>query len=403
MPLCCENAIAAVLPADGGDYQVLFEKDADAVGRPMSISKVLTAICVLDILQDLQEKLTYHQLDTNIGPFYVKDFAPGDTLTYMDALHAMMLESSNVTAQALARVTGHRMVRDITSRVHTPQTPPIYPQEQAAFEKFIAYMNEKAAAIGMTSSHFDDAAGMDSLTTARDLLKLMAYAQRYPALDKIWTAKAHTATVTGDNPRLVECASKSTHPDLDQHYRVLGKKGGMMDSVRLDMWIYNLAVILEIPGSRDRLAVVALYAQQGNKLPNNRFKAACQVADIAMVLRDDPDADVSKMPVCCENAIAAILPADGSDYKVLYEKNADAVGRPMSISKVMTAVCVLDHIQNLQEKLTYHELDTKIGGFYVRDFLPGDTLTYEDALYALMLNSSNVTAQALARSVGHKI
>ena len=102
-------AIAAVLPADGGDYQVLYEKDADAVGRPMSISKVLTAICVLDILQDLQEKLTYHQLDTNIGPFYVKDFAPGDTLTYLDALHAMMLESSNVTAQALARSAGHKL------------------------------------------------------------------------------------------------------------------------------------------------------------------------------------------------------------------------------------------------------------------------------------------------------
>ena len=37
----------------------------------------------------------------------MSDFAPGDVLTYIDALHAMMLESSNVIAQALARSVGH--------------------------------------------------------------------------------------------------------------------------------------------------------------------------------------------------------------------------------------------------------------------------------------------------------
>lgn len=109
MPLCCKNAIATVLSADGSVYTVLYEKDADAVGRPMSIAKVLTAIRVLDILDGLQEKFAYHQHHTNIGPFYVKDFAPGDTLTYIDGLHAMMLESSNVTAQALVRSVGHNL------------------------------------------------------------------------------------------------------------------------------------------------------------------------------------------------------------------------------------------------------------------------------------------------------
>jgi D-alanyl-D-alanine carboxypeptidase len=244
---------------------------------------------------------------------------------------------------------------------------------------------------------------MHKVTTSRDLLRLLAYTDRYPVLQKVWTADRYTVTVEGDKPRTMECASKSMHPDLDDHYHSLGRKGGSLMSSRTGLYVYNLVSILEIPKSEDRLAVVALYALEGNKLPNNRFKATRQIADIAMAKYKDPKTDASQMSVCCDNAIAAVLPANGGEFTVLYEKNADEKGRPMSISKVLTAICVLDHITDLSARFTYHELDTNIGGFYIKDYLPGDQVTYQDALYALMLESSNVTAQALARSVGQLI
>lgn len=295
------------------------------------------------------------------------------------------------------------MARDLETRVFTPVIPPEHKKQEQDFLRFVAYMNQKAAQIGMTGSHFCDAAGMHNLVTARDLLRLLAYADSYPELRKVWTTDHYTVTVEGDNPRTVECTSKSMHPDLDAHYRTLGKKGGSLMSSRTGLYVYNLLSILEIPGSEDRLAAVVMYAQEGNQHPNNRFKATKQAADIAMAKYKDPNADVSAMPVCCENAIVAVLPADGSDYKALYELNADEKGRPMSISKVLTAVCVLDIVKDLSEKMTYHEFDTNIGGFYISDYLPGDIVTYQDALYALMLESSNVTAQALARSAGQTI
>lgn len=295
------------------------------------------------------------------------------------------------------------MARDLETRVFTPVIAPEHKKQEQDFLCFVDYMNQKAAEIGMTGSHFCDAAGMHNVVTARDLLRLLACADSYPELRKVWTTEHYTVTVEGDNPRTVECTSKSMHPDLDEHYRALGRKGGSLMSSRTGLYVYNLASVLEIPGSTDRLAVVVMYAQEGNQQPNNRFKATKQVADIAMAKYNDPNADVSGMPLCCENAIAAVLPADGSDYRVLCEKNADEPGRPMSISKVLTAVCVLDHIKDLTEKITYDAFDTNIGGFYIRDYLPGDTVTYQDALYALMLESSNVTAQALARSAGIKI
>ena len=295
------------------------------------------------------------------------------------------------------------MARDLETRVFTPVIPPEHKKQEQDFLRFVDYMNRKAAEIGMTGSHFCDAAGMHNVVTARDLLRLIVYADRYPALRKVWTTDCYTVTVGGDNPRQMPCASKSMHPDLDDYYRVLGKKGGSLMSSRTGLYVYNLMSILEIPGSEDRLAVVAMYAQEGNQHPNNRFKATKQIADVAMAKYKDPNTDISAMPVCCENAIVALLPADNGDYTVLYEKNADTVGRPMSISKVLTAVCVLDYVKDLSEKITYHAFDTNIGGFYISDYIPGDIVTYQDALYALMLESSNVTAQALARSVGIKI
>jgi len=295
------------------------------------------------------------------------------------------------------------MKRDLTTVVFTPVVPPEQVVQKRDFEHFVAYMNEEAEKIGMTRSHFNDAAGMDNLTTARDLLRLMAYADKNPVLRKIWQTDRYAVTVEGDKPRMIECVSKSRHRDLDPYYRALGRKGGTLRSSRLGIYVNNLATILEIPGSRDRLAVVVMYAQEDNQFPNNRFKATKQVADIAMAKYKDPAADISAMPVCCENAVAAVLPADGEDYQVLYEKDADSIGRPMSISKVLTAVCVLEQIQDLSQIITYNAFDTNIGGFYINDYLPGDRVTYMDALYALMLESSNVTAQALARSVGQKL
>ena len=294
-------------------------------------------------------------------------------------------------------------MRDLTTRVHTPEILPEYAAQQADFEKFVAYMNKKAAAIGMTKSQFNDAAGMHNFTTARDLLRLVVYADRYPVLLQVWSQNRYTVAVGGSNPRQQECVVRSQHPDLNDHYHVLGRKGGGLIWSKSNLFIYNLAAILEIPGSRDRLAVVTMYAPGGKQEANNCFQATKEVADIAMAKYKDPNADIGNMPLCCENAIAAVLPADGSDYRVLYEKDADAVGRPMSISKVLTAICVLDILQDLQEKLTYHQLDTNIGPFYVKDFAPGDTLTYMDGLHAMMLESSNVTAQALARAAGHNL
>ena len=264
---------------------------------------------------------------------------------------------------------------------------------------FVQYMNDKAAAIGMTDSSFTDPIGIDNLSTAEDLLRLMVYAERYAQLGDVWGESEYVVSVGGENAREQTVVSTVIKAELEDYYHILGGKTGTLSAYDAR----NLAVILEIPDSDDRLAVVALYADGLDTEENNRFAAVRQAADAAMVKYTDPTADNSDAEVCCRSAIACLIPADGDESSILYSKNAAEQLVPASITKVLTAVCLLDIQEDLQETFAYHTFDTQIGSFYASDFSQGDTLSYGDALYAMLLPSSNVTARAAARSLGEII
>ena len=152
--------------------------------------------------------------------------------------------------------------------------------------------------------------------------------------------------------------------------------------------------------------MVCLLAQGRNHQETGSRAAVKAIADASLRRLEDPQADISDIKIPCGSAMAVLLPAEGADPEnltILYEKDPDRQVMTASITKVLTAVCVLDIQQELEESFDYRNSDTNIGGFYIRDFLPGDTLTYREGLYALLLPSSNVTARALARASGLRI
>lgn len=118
-----------------------------------------------------------------------------------------------------------------------------------------------------------------------------------------------------------------------------------------------MSVILEIPGSDDKLVVVALCA---NGAEGNRYEAVKEIADLAVEKYINPDIDHSGKDVCCASAIACLLPADGvntENLTVLYEKDADTLRNPASITKVLTAICALDVFDSLNVEITYKQFD----------------------------------------------
>ena len=273
--------------------------------------------------------------------------------------------------------------------------------EEQMYSAFMDYMSKKAEIIGMNNSNFKDAVGAENTSTAYDFLRLMVYADaNYPELKDIWGESSKTISVMGSRARQKTLTSSVIKADLENYYHILGGKTGTIDEA------INLAVILEIPGSLDRLAVVVFYAEGTNSQKNNRFEAARQVADAALLKYSDPTYDNSRIDVCCESAVACLIPAYGADMndlKILYSKNENLRRAPASLTKILTVICALDFKKDLQETVSYSSFDVDNCFWYYNDFYEGDKVTFKDMLYAVFLPSSNPSAVAVARIAGKAI
>jgi len=92
---------------------------------------------------------------------------------------------------------------------------------------------------------------------------------------------------------------------------------------------------------------------------------------------------------------------DAASGQVLFEDHSDEVGPPASVTKLMTFLVVQDHIAagglTLQSPVTVTREDSKIGGTQVW-LKEGEAFPVEELLYALMIQSANDAANALAHA-----
>ena len=161
-------AAAILMDADSGE--VLYEKDAARRMQIASTTKIMTALVVLEHAR-LTDTITVtgdHMVEGS--SMYLK---PGETVTVEELLYGLMLCSGNDAALALADCCG-------------------------GLETFVAAMNDKAAALGMTDTSFANPNGLDDenhYSTARDMAVLAAYAAQDPTFRRICSTR--TATVGG--------------------------------------------------------------------------------------------------------------------------------------------------------------------------------------------------------------
>ncbi len=112
---------------------------------------------------------------------------------------------------------------------------------------------------------------------------------------------------------------------------------------------------------------------------------------------------VSKQSVISKNPYLGAILIDAASGKVLLEDNPDAKGYPASIIKLMNLLIVLEHVKNrsitLSDNITITSEASKTGGsqVYLKE---NEVFTVEELLYALMVQSANDAAVALAIHVG---
>ena len=165
----------AVLVVDQDTGEALISKNADVVMPIASLTKLMTALVVLDAHQPMDEVIEVSEDDVDHEKHTRSRLRVGTRLSRSNMLLLALMASENRAAMALSRsYPGGRQV-------------------------FIARMNAKAKSLGMNSSHFADPAGLssDTTSTARDLLRLVSAADAQPLIRKDSTEEEGTVLVHG--------------------------------------------------------------------------------------------------------------------------------------------------------------------------------------------------------------
>lgn len=164
---------AAVMDLDSG--KVLYAKHADWISPIASITKVMTAIVVLDSQQSLNDWVVIPKPDLETRKNAYSRMRIGSKLKRGDLLRLALMSSENLAAYSLAAS---------------------YP---GGVKAFVDQMNAKAKSLGMANTQFADASGLstNNLSTAEDLLKLIKAAAGYEKIREYSTTPRFTARFKG--------------------------------------------------------------------------------------------------------------------------------------------------------------------------------------------------------------
>lgn len=166
-----ELSAHSVLVFDQASGQPLLEKNAAQQTPIASITKLMTAMLVIDAGQSLDEKITITHADRDTLKGTGSRLAIGASYTRGQLLHLALIASDNRAAHALGRT---------------------YP---GGLERFVANMNRTARALDMHDTVYVEPTGLSSgnRSTALDLARLVGYAhQNYPEINQISTSGSYT-------------------------------------------------------------------------------------------------------------------------------------------------------------------------------------------------------------------
>jgi D-alanyl-D-alanine endopeptidase (penicillin-binding protein 7) len=158
---------AHALVYDEVEGRIVYERDADRQVPIASITKLMTAMVVLDARLDPAETIVIQEDDKSAVKPARSRFAVGSAASRGDVLRLALMASDNRAALSLART---------------------YPGGTGAA---VAAMNAKAASLGLSSTRFADPSGLDpgNVSTARDLVMVVRAALKYPAIQEATTTR----------------------------------------------------------------------------------------------------------------------------------------------------------------------------------------------------------------------
>lgn len=169
--LALKSSVALVM--DQETNEVLFSKNSGAVLPIASLTKLMTALVVVEAGQPLDELLTVTNEDIDLEKGSHSRLAVGTQLTREEMLHLALMSSENRAANALGR--------------HYP----------GGLRSFVIAMNHKAVELGMHDTRYVEPTGLSSSnqSSARDLATLVDAAYQHPLIRDLSTSQEYQVAV----------------------------------------------------------------------------------------------------------------------------------------------------------------------------------------------------------------
>ncbi len=167
---------------------VLYEKNADQRMYPASLTKIMTAIVVLENVKDLDGEMAEYPLyiqnllygtNASLGGLVV-----GERLSIRNLLYSALVQSANESAMILANYVGN-----------------------GSIGAFVEMMNQKAAELGCSGTHFTNPTGLHNdnhYTTARDMAVMAKYALENETFAKIVSTYVYDIGPTNKHESLMQ-------------------------------------------------------------------------------------------------------------------------------------------------------------------------------------------------------
>jgi D-alanyl-D-alanine endopeptidase (penicillin-binding protein 7) len=219
---------AAAIIYDPDTNEILWEENAQTQRSIASITKVMTATVFLENNPDMSQPVTIAR--TDVFQASTTHLHANDKVTTDDLLHLLLIASDNAAARALARVS--------------PQ----------GSEGFIHRMNEKAAELGLETTHYADPSGLlsENVSSAYDMARLITHASQDERISSIMRTNEYTV-YSGKRPITFHSTNHLLRGgDVD----VRAGKTGVISKAG-----YCLATVLRLPQSTHNVAVVVFGAR----------------------------------------------------------------------------------------------------------------------------------------------
>ncbi len=319
---------AMLISMDTGD--VLYALNENEIMYPASITKLMTAIIMVENIDDLDnEYVTYSKDAQNLilgTGSVVYNMAVGEKMVARDALASLLISSHGDVCYAIAEYVG------------------------GSIGEFVDMMNTKAEDMGLENTHYMNPVGLhddNHYTTAVDIYKLAKYAFGIPEIKEMASKATYKMGSTGIHAeRTISNSNMMLNPNSSVYYKptVCGKTGftdeagRCLVSIASDSGYNYMAIVLNsetVRGARNEFIDSAnMYRWAFRNFEyKNVLDPSTPVAEMTVNLSNETDF----VPLALENGLEALLPkeADSSTITVKPHFNYESIDAPVTKGQVL--------------------------------------------------------------------